>query len=206
MTFPSSNLVCVVTFLQAIGLPVEWVDHWDGESFMDLVRIQHGGLVVQKEAAVADVLHEAGHLAVVPAPYRTWIHDDVDVGLERMLDAIETLALDPDDALPKAAMQAGEAEATAWAWAAGVHLGLAPHTIIADSDYQGMGQSLRVALGRGCDPGIRGLCRAGFCGQGSLAAQRGLPVYPALAFWLQGGPSPEPSPALVNGHERRPRP
>jgi hypothetical protein len=94
---------------------------------------------------------------------------------------------DPDSAEARAAMQCSDPEATAWAWAAGTRLGLAPDVIIMDEEYSNTGASVRLALQLRADPGIHGLAYAGFCvcKNHALAALSGLPVYPELARWLQ---------------------
>ncbi|MFL1449222.1 hypothetical protein ACI77O_12575 [Pseudomonas tritici] len=94
------------------------------------------------------------------------------------------MALEPDDALVRAMIQAGETEATAWAFAAGRAVGLPDELIIQDCEYGGEGQHVRNALSASSYLGINGIQHAGFCVTRPNPYRR-LPVYPALAFWLQ---------------------
>lgn len=183
------DLARTLAFLQDIGLPVAMAtpeEAWPA-SFCADVRIERGGLRVRPSARISNVLHEAGHLAVVPARFRPLLHDDVDAGLRAMMAQLSEENLPPDDLAYRAALQAGEAEATAWAWAAGVHLGLAPQVIIEDHEYNGEGPVIRWGLQHDAYLGINGLFHAEFCGRGPLGKLRGWPLYPTLRFWLQGG-------------------
>ena len=103
-----------------------------------------------------------------------------------MFKDLETRGLDPDDPLYRAAVQTSDPEATAWAFAAGKHLGFRENRIILASQYQGTGRDIRFALGVGQYMGIHGLAHAGFCAVNRLVAQaRGIPQYPELAMWVQ---------------------
>jgi hypothetical protein len=75
----------------------------------------------------------------------------------------ETDFADPDSPAARAAMQCGDPEVTAWAWAAGVHLGLDPKIVIKDEQYDGTGASLRLGLRSNAYFGINGLAASGFC-------------------------------------------
>lgn len=185
------DLARTLAFLRDIGLPVVVKSTLSSPGFLDCVRIEQGGLCVQPDARVSDVLHEAGHLAVTPARFRALVQDDVDEGHRRMFEAMEAEKIEVDSPLWRAALQSGEAEATAWTWAAGLHLGLAPERIIENDDYDGEGAFIRQALAMESYLGINGLCHAGFCGRGELGRRRRLPLYPQLCFWLQGGPAME---------------
>lgn len=176
-------LVRCLAFLGAIGLPWAWKRGARG--FLDLVEVEQGVLLVDPSASVSNVLHEAGHLAVMPGRFRGAATGDLSAALEQMFREVDFA--DPDSAIARAAIQCGDAEATAWAWAVGVHLGLPPETVIKDDEYDGTGGFLRTALGAGAYTGINGLSHAGFCAlrPGVYATARGLPVYPQLAMWLQ---------------------
>jgi hypothetical protein len=131
------------------------------------------------------LLHEAGHLAVIPGRYRVQVGENLESSLGKIMDQVDWS--DPDSLECRMALQCGETEATAWAWAAGIHLGLKPQEIIADEDYDGTGASMRVCLEHDAYLGINGMCHAGFCGRGELGRRRGLPIYPKLSYWVQPG-------------------
>lgn len=77
-------------------------------------------------------------------------------------------------------MQCSDPEATAWAWAAGVHLGLPPEAVIMDHEYDGEGEGIRLALQLKCYLGINGLTHAGICSNPRVDGG-----YPVLRSWLQ---------------------
>jgi len=164
--------------LNAIGLEVVLQDEADG--FLSDCRIENGRLLVAARCSISNILHEAGHLAILPARFRPWACDDLDVMTVRMLDAIADL--DPDSPLYRAALQCGDAEATAWAFAFGTHLKIAPEEIIEDYQYEGTGEHVRLCLSMRAYLGINGLAHAGFCSTNRFGR---LPVYPSLASWLQ---------------------
>jgi hypothetical protein len=169
-------------FLNGIGLPISVVP--GATAFLELIRVVDGRLEIDPACPVSNVLHEAGHLAVVPSQFRHLMTGDLDEGTRLMFAEINKMGLEPDDPLSRAAMQAGECEATAWAWAAGEHLGIPPEVIILDSEYENDGEEMRDMLMARQYFGINGLMHAGFCVT-RANPRRKLPVYPNLAHWLQ---------------------
>ena len=171
----------VVSFLSRIGLSVE-VEQ-GAEGFLKGVEIIKGGLHVDPSASVSSLLHEAGHLAIVPQQYRSYLNGNIMEGLARALTEIEGNGLAGDDPLVCKMLQTGDTEATAWAWAAGVALNLPGELVIQDQDYGNEGAGVRQGLSMSSYVGINGIAHAGFCCP--RVSLKGLPVYPKLAFWLQ---------------------
>lgn len=93
---------------------------------------------------------------------------------------LEALDLDPDHPLMKAIVQCSDTEATAWAWAAGVHLGLPHEVIVRDEDYAGDGASIRTMLAMKSYFCINGMVWSGMCGN-----PRRPDGYPRMINWLQ---------------------
>lgn len=172
----------VVDFLTRIGLPVSIIPGATG--FVDTIEMVHGGLHVDPNAKASALLHEAGHLAVVPSRFRNLINGDLRASMSTIDDICDTMDIDPDGPFGRALQQCGEAEATAWAWAAGKHLGLEDETIVNDEEYNGEGDFIRMALSSRNYLGINGLSHAGFC-NAKPNPYRDPPVYPEMAFWLQ---------------------
>lgn len=190
---PTDALERTVAFLNEIGLPCHFVPGANG--FLPHVRIDAGELLVDPMAPPSDVLHEAGHLATLPGRFRPFASDDIDGVLQMMSEQVDFS--DPDTGEGRAALQCSDTEATAWAWAAGVAIGLEPDEIIAGSSYGGEGEDIRSSLSCNMYMGINGLSAAGFCvvRPGALEKYRSLPAFPKLARWLQpdfGLPPPEP--------------
>lgn len=173
----------VVDFLNNVGLPVKVVHEVKG-GFLENVAIVAGELQVDQKARASNILHEGGHLAVIPARYRSWFSGNLDAGWKRVLADADILALGPDDPLSRALMQASDPEVTAWAWAAGKHLGIPDELVIMDDEYDNTGAIVRMQLGAHAYIGINGLSHGGFCVRRAHKYTT-LPEYPLLQFWLQ---------------------
>jgi len=180
MATPDVALRRAIAFLDKIGLAPELVDALPALSFLPGVRITRGRLLLTPVCPASNLLHEAGHLACLPPPYRESVDGDVSCAIRAMFAHLHTLDLEPDHPLMRAALQCSDPEATAWAWAAGLASGLAPADIIQDTEYAGDGASLRCMLSTGHYAGIHGLAHAGLC---RLPRHPG--GYPAMRRWLQ---------------------
>jgi hypothetical protein len=155
----------ILGFLRSVEVPI--VERpIDGESLLPGVEIRAGKLIVDRQTLVwpGDLLHEAGHLAVLPAEVREGINGDL-----AHLD------------IP----YAGEVEATAWAWAAGLAIGLEPSVLFHDGGYHGKSQRLIFTYSAGCWPGVAGLAAAGMTLLPREASLQGMASYPAMIRWLR---------------------
>ena len=178
----AASLSRATNFLRAIGIPCEEAPGTRG--FLEGVRVRDGGLLYDPDCQVSNLLREAGHVATVPVAWRHLLNDDVAIGHRAMFADLERMELpDPDGPLVRAALQCSDPEATAWAWAAGQHLGIPEDEIILDSEYGNDGAGIRLALSLRSYPGINGLAHADFCAVRAGGAP--LPVFPALAHWTQ---------------------
>lgn len=169
-------------FLSSIGLTVAVEEGAHG--FIEHVAIADGGLRVDPRAPASGLLHEAGHLAIVPTQFRHYLSGNLREGMKRILAELEQMDLEPDSQLERAILQTGDAEATAWAWSVGKAIGIPDQLIIQTAEYNGEGAFIRASLAANSYLGINGLSHAGFCLTRSNP-YRQLPVYPSLAFWLQ---------------------
>lgn len=178
-----ADLLRVVDFLTSIGLVWRWSPGAKG--FIDGVRVVDGGLHIDPSARASNVLHEAGHLAIIPSRFRGLANGDLDRAHQIMGELTDFS--NPDAPAARASLQCGDPEATAWAWSAGLATGIAPEHIIQDDEYDGTGRFVRLQLHAGQYAGINGLSFGGFCvvRPGRLAEIRQLPPYPALVRWLQ---------------------
>lgn len=171
-----------VDFLTKIGLNVEIVQGATG--FLPTIEIRDGSLRVDPGACASNILHEAGHLAIVPGRFRGYLSGNLNQGMVRIQDVLVEENLDPDSYEMRAMMQAGDTEATAWAWAAGKAIGLPEHEIIRSEEYGGEGEGIRFMLSLCAYVGIHGISHAGFClPRENPYCDR--PAYPKMAFWLQ---------------------
>jgi hypothetical protein len=156
----------IVGFLRDIGLPVR--EGEVGESaFLPGLLIEAGVLVFDRDrlAWPGDLLHEAGHIAVTPPAQRPLLPDP--------LDGLSELA------------HGGEAEATAWAWAASVALGLDPTVLFHAGGYRGYSANLITSFSLGVCPGSHGLAKAGMTAFDPQAQALGVPPYPHMIRWLR---------------------
>jgi hypothetical protein len=121
----------LVDFIRSIGIPVTMTPI-PGPTFIPGIRIDRGSLLVDKSRLTwpGDLLHEAAHLAMVPADHRaTFVDDAGDGGGEEM-------------------------GAIAWSWAALVHLGVDPKVVFHGGGYRGGSQSLIDNFQRGRYVGV----------------------------------------------------
>ena len=109
----------ILEFLATIGLEVRR-EPIEGSTVLPGITVDHGALVVVEArlSHAGDLLHEAGHLAVVPAVERRRL--TVDVGADG----------------------GNEVAALAWSYAAARHLGLAPEVVFHDDGYRGGARAL----------------------------------------------------------------
>lgn len=152
----------LVDALRDIGIECRPDPEADG--FIDNVRITKGVIHFKPEASLANILHEAGHLACIPPAFRSQADGDLDDLAEIMCDYAGKMldaGVSPDAPIMRAIIQCSDGEATAWAWAFGHKLGLKPEQIIEDQDYGGHGAGVRLQVSTGMHLGINGLRAAG---------------------------------------------
>ncbi|WGM38180.1 hypothetical protein AMEJIAPC_01082 [Caulobacter sp. NIBR1757] len=126
----------IVAFIRSIGLRIETAPLTE-PTVLPGMTIRRGVILYDPALpyAPADLLHEAGHLAVIAAEDR-----------ER----------DPFDATG-----GEELMGTAWSWAAGVHLGLPSDVVFHPPSFQNSGDTLRESFDDGRYVGTPGLHRFG---------------------------------------------
>lgn len=159
----SESTAIIVEFLASVGIPVRQ-GTVPTDSFLPGLRIVDGGLIYDPAALrwPGDLLHEAGHIATAPAADRASLND-------ALVDA---------RALP----HGGEADATAWAFAALTHLRLPLELLFHDGGYHGNSAGLILTYSLGVYPGVHGLVQAGMA---VATAEPGVPAYPHLMRWLR---------------------
>jgi hypothetical protein len=151
----------IVDFLERIGLHVRR-EGIANSTVLPGITVDHGVLVLDpdKLSYPGDLLHEAGHLAV--------------------LDSVDRSA---------AAVDFGsdggyEMAAIAWSWAALCALGLEPEVVFHEDGYHGGSGALVENLTAGRDFGVPLLEWRGLTAQGERAAELGVDPYPAMLRWV----------------------
>ncbi len=177
----------ILTFLSTIGL--QTIERPFSKGFLDGVRIENGILYFDPNDDFVEVnlLHEAGHLAVTPSQFRSFAQPNIS-SLESHFNAWFREHPDafswPENPLGRAILQAGEAEAIAWSYAACVHLDLD----IAEYFERGFEtfpeEPDRVSSGlvTGHYLGIHGLAHAGMTDSPRSTSEH---AYPKMRRWLQ---------------------
>lgn len=148
----------IVTFLREIGLTVEFGPGND-RAFLPGVTMIANGLRIDESTLLypGDLLHEAGHLAVMPAARR-------------------------HAASPSSSDAAEEMAAMAWSYAAALHLGISPSLVFHEQGYRGQAHQLLDDFSNGKAIGLPYLWWIGMTTQ----PQPGRPsIYPRMLHWLR---------------------
>lgn len=162
----ASDHARILDFLRGIGLSITEAA-LPGDTFLPGIVIRDGGLVVDPDRLQwpGDLLHEAGHLSVLPPALRALASDDL---------------ADEND-IP----HAGEQEAMAWAWAAAQAIGLPPEVLMHEGGYHGQSATVLQMYAVGIVPGLRGLCESGMTAARGFTPEPGDVQYPRMLRWLR---------------------
>jgi hypothetical protein len=154
----------IASFLIEIGLEVAMAELPD-DTFLPGVLVRGGRVLVDPDRLrhPGDLLHEAGHLAVLPPEQRRSFGDEDEV---------------PD-------MRRLEIQAIAWSYAAALHLGLDPAVVFHDSGYRGHARGLLQSFSLGVDLGVADLQEAGMTAMRRDAERLGIPPYPQISRWVR---------------------
>lgn len=152
----------IVAFLREIGLHVS-LCALPETTFLPGIAIEAGGLRVDPARLChpGDLLHEAGHLAVMPPEDR-----------HRQGARVSN---DP----------AQEMMAIAWSWAAVTHLGLAPAVVFHAGAYRGDAQWLIDTYSAGTFIALPMLQWVGMTADPARAEALGIAPYPHMRRWLR---------------------
>ncbi len=152
----------ILAFLHHIGIAVH-ERALTAATFVPGILIERGELVIDREklAYPGDLLHEAGHIAVVPPSERAALNDNLQTGPGEEMAAI------------------------AWSYAAALQVGIDPAIVFHPHGYKGGSQSLLENFTSGRFVGVPLLQWYG------LTCERddgtGRTVYPRMKHWLRTG-------------------
>lgn len=148
----------IAAFFQELGLTVEFAPV-STRSTLPGLEIIANGIRIDQETLLypGDMLHEAGHLAVMTPSQR--LHP----------------VTDPTD-------PASEMGAIAWSAAAAMHLGIPLEIVLHDQGYKGMAPQLRADVATGSIPGVPYL---GWLGLTTLTTPHTKTIYPKMLGWLR---------------------
>lgn len=150
----------IIGFLREIGLEISEAEVAD-DTFLPGILVARGILVVDRDKLKypGDLLHEAGHLAVMPTAVRRTLSDKVEPA---------GVAMDPI-----------EAQAIAWSYAAAKHLAIDPRVVFHEYGYKGNAESILRSFEMGVYFGVQGLIDRGLTDPLSSPE-----AYPKMRAWL----------------------
>lgn len=159
-------LTVVLPFLEEKGIQYRFAP-LEEECFLPGLSIENGVIIIDRDALKhpGDLLHEAGHIAVVPADERNTLN-------------AKNIAARKDNA-------AEEMMAIAWSFAATVHLGIKPEIVFHDDGYAGGGSGIAENFSEGRYFGVPMLQWVGMCADEQRAKEIGVNPYPYLLSWLR---------------------
>ncbi len=153
-------------FLKEIGIQVKFEElHQD--SFLPGLSIENGNIIIDKKKLQhpGDILHEAAHIAIVPAAERA------------TLNAGE-IANRKDNA-------AEEMMAIAWSYAASIHLEIDPYFVFHEQGYNGGGGYIAENFSNKNYFGLPMLQWIGLTADEKNAGELNVSPYPAMIKWLR---------------------
>jgi hypothetical protein len=154
----------IVAFLRDIGITVN-EQPIEEDTFLPGLYVDRGALFVDKDKLKhpGDLLHEAGHIAVMAPSQREEKTRDVEGGM------------------------GDEIAAQAWSYAAAVAAGVSPDAVFHDGGYQGQGAGLAHTYAQGGWPGVPLLAWFGLTGRPTTRpdAEVDLPVFPEMKAWIR---------------------
>ena len=167
MLDPTATLI--IDWLRAIGLTVRFtpLDPDESPTFLPGLTIEPNGLAVDPDRLLypGDLLHEAGHLAVMLPEQRASTSSNAGSNM------------------------GDEIAAQCWSYAATVHLGLPPETVFHANGYKGSATKLAEIYSNG-DAGVPLLQWMGLTLDRKRAKEQNAFPYPHMLRWLRT-PAPE---------------
>jgi hypothetical protein len=154
-----------IAFLKGIGINVIYRTI-PANTFLPGLSIEGGCIIIDREKLLypGDILHEAAHIAIVPAAERAG------------LDAA-SIATRPDN-------QAEEMMAIAWSYAACVYLQMDPYFVFHDNGYKGGGSYIADNFKEKRYFGLPMLQWKGMAVDEKNAAIQGIKPYPFMIRWM----------------------
>lgn len=158
----------IIDFIRQIGIEVE-VAVIEEETFLPGILIKEGKLLVDRDKLLypGDLLHEAGHLAVMP-------------GRDRQVSAGN---IGEEQEYNKAASE--EMMAIAWSYAALTHLKLPPEVVFHPNGYKGSSAWLIEQYTGGKYIALPTLQWIGLCYDEQRAVEMNTPPFPHMVKWLR---------------------
>lgn len=158
----------ITDFLHEIGINTH-KQQLDEPTFLPGVLIDKGTLIIDEEKLLypGDLLHEAGHIAVMTNEERSSIRGNV------------------GEATSASKAGGEELSAIAWSYAALKHLGLPPEVVFHPNGYKGASDWFMEQFALGKNIGVPLLQWMGLCYTEAPAENPEIKTYPHLIKWLR---------------------
>ncbi|MBP2291523.1 hypothetical protein [Azospirillum rugosum] len=180
----------IVAFVRGLGMGVEYGEG-ARDGFLPGINIHAGVIHIDPDTLLApgDILHEAGHIIVVPRRYWPRLGRDLQADIEGLVAEQSGEGQTPDPLLVRAVQQ-GEQMATAWSYAVVHHLGLPQECLFFPGSYrvgpyEGV-HPFQAWIEQGSHFGPLCLAQADMTGYSGLFAymgNNGLPPFPHMTRW-----------------------
>lgn len=159
----------VVSFINKIGIPCREFAI-EGDTFLPGIDIRAGEILYdpQRMKYPGDLLHEAGHIAVLSPKDRKDVQS-------------------PDKISGDLEPAAAEMAAIAWSWAALKHLDLPPDYVFHEQGYKGGSTAIIENFSLGNYFGVPMLQ---YLGMSNISGSGHDAEYPAMKYWLRPGAKP----------------
>jgi hypothetical protein len=153
-------------FLQSVGIAVK-TGNTNGHDFLPGLSIENGCIILNKDELryPGDILHEAGHIAVVPGAERNGLNA-ASIAQRQNREAEEMMAI-------------------AWSYAACIHLNIDPLFVFHDNGYQGGGSHIAENFNNKRYFGLPMLQWIGLTADEKNAAIMNVSPYPSMIKWLR---------------------
>ncbi|XZF15559.1 hypothetical protein ACTHGU_05440 [Chitinophagaceae bacterium MMS25-I14] len=158
---------CIISFLESIGIGVEFTEI-NEPCFLPGILVQQGRILADPKLFYpGDLLHEAGHIAVMSPEDRIAISGDIGSYSSQDKSAGEELM------------------AIAWSYAACVYLDMDPAVVFHPDGYKGASSWYIKQFTSGIYIGLPMLQWIGLCKDARNAAEAGTPAYPHMLQWMR---------------------
>lgn len=156
-----TDLAVIIRFLRGLGFRIRLAPIAE-PTVLPGIKLENGVMVIDGRALLSpgDVLHEAGHLAVMSPARRQKVSGRFD------------------------SSHAEEMMALAWSYAAATELGIEASVVFHAQGYRGGGPSLAESFKKGATLGVPGLCWLGLTREPRTATSAADSVYPRMSSWL----------------------
>lgn len=155
-----------ISFLNSIGIRTIY-RKIEADSFLPGLLIENGTIIIDIDTLEhrGDILHEAGHIAVVQSAHRN--------------------RLTAKNIIKRSNREGEEMMAIAWSYAACMHLDIDPSFVFHDQGYRGGSTQITDSCSKNDYMGLLMLQALGMTTDGKQEQSGSIPSYPHMIKWLR---------------------